>query len=242
MLPLPLPPSQHQHQHQHQARSPAGQTAHHHPSMPPTTGLGDEAGQALATANVAAAAVGGSGCGSGSSSGYRSPRSTAGGAAGGAVVGAGTAGSGVVEKAKVKSIKLMDRLMPTELAGVSLPFREATLRNGDVVAKRGTGIVLHTRVEGRRGNLWLKCRSNQDRGALVDALVPWFETNLLGKRELDVQQVRARRAGRGCILYFGWAVYCVVFFVLWGGGQEATFCFVCFLPLISSPFRPTLPD
>lgn len=94
-----------------------------------------------------------------------------------------------MEKAKVKSIKLMDRLQPLELAGVSLPFREATLRNGDVVAKRGCGIVLHTKVDGRHGNLWLKCRSNQDRGALVDALVPWFETNSPGRGELDVQQV-----------------------------------------------------
>lgn len=107
------------------------------------------------------------------------------------------AGGGVVEKAKVKSIKLMDRLQPSELAGVSLPFREATLRNGDVVAKRGAGIVLHTRVDGRTGSLWLKCRSNQDRGALVDALVPWFETNSPERRELDVQQVSWYMVSRG---------------------------------------------
>ncbi|CAM9606402.1 unnamed protein product, partial [Laminaria digitata] len=40
------------------------------------------------------------------------------------------------------------------------------------------------------GNVWLKCRSNQDRGALVDALVPWFEANsVTGAGELNVQQV-----------------------------------------------------
>ena len=70
-----------------------------------------------------------------------------------------------------------------------LPF-QVTLRNGDVVARRGCGIVLHTRAEGRDGNVWLKCRSNQDRGALVDALVPWFEANSVnGAGELNVQQV-----------------------------------------------------
>lgn len=106
-------------------------------------------------------------------------------------------GEAVAEKPKVKSIKMMDRLMPSELLRVSLPFREMTLRNGDVVAKRGCGIVLHTKVGGRVGNLWLKCRTNQDRGALVDALVPWSETSSPGKTELNVQQVRNERQGGG---------------------------------------------
>ena len=67
------------------------------------------------------------------------------------------------------------------------PF-QVTLRNGDVVARRGCGIVLHTRAEGWDGNVWLKCRSNQDRGALVDALVRWYEEKT-GAAELNVQQV-----------------------------------------------------
>eukprot|EP00752_Nemacystus_decipiens_P007520 g6720.t1 len=179
MLPLPLPAS----------LSPA-QAPHHRP--PSNAEPWDEAAGSTGTgltptgAAVATAAAAASGSGSGSSSSSRLPHPKGGGAG----PGAGPGATGVIEKAKVKSIKLMDRLMPSELAGVSLPFREATLRNGDVVAKRGCGIVLHTKVDGRRGNLWLKCRSNQDRGALVDALVPWFETNSPGgRRELDVQQV-----------------------------------------------------
>ena len=70
-----------------------------------------------------------------------------------------------------------------------LPSAQVTLRNGDIVARRGCGLVLHTRVEGRRGYVWLKCRSNQDRGALVDALVPWYESNSPDQAELFVQQV-----------------------------------------------------
>lgn len=123
------------------------------------------------------------------------------------VPGARGGGEGIaavaVEKAKVKSIKLMDRLQPSELLKVSLPFREVTLRNGDVVAKRGCGIVLHTSVEGREGNLWLKCRSNQDRGALVEALVPWFETNSPSRKELNVLQVCYYKAGRSFVLRVG---------------------------------------
>lgn len=146
---------------------------------------------ASAEAGAVAAAAGGAG--SGSSAG--SSDTGAGAGAGAGSIKSAKGGAGVIEKAKVKSIKLMDRLQPSELWSVSLPFREATLRNGDVVAKRGTGIVLHTRVDGREGNLWLKCRSNQDRGALVDAIVPWFEANLPGARELDVQQVCVRGGG-----------------------------------------------
>ena len=182
MLPLPLPPSL-------AASLSPGQAPHQHQHPPPLSSAehweeAESLGSAVTPTGAAAAVVGGSGSGSsgGGSRASRSPRPNGGGAA-------GAAAAGVVEKAKVKSIKLMDRLMPSELAGVSLPFREATLKNGDVVAKRGCGIVLHTKVEGRRGNLWLKCRSNQDRGALVDALVPWFESNSPGRRELDVQQV-----------------------------------------------------
>ncbi|CAM9325126.1 unnamed protein product [Scytosiphon promiscuus] len=107
----------------------------------------------------------------------------------GEVVSAASATASATEKPKVKSIKMMDRLMPSELLRVSLPFREMTLRNGDVVAKRGCGIVLHTKVDGRVGNLWLQCRSNQDRGALVDALVSWSEASSPGKAELNVQQL-----------------------------------------------------
>ncbi|CAM9556912.1 unnamed protein product [Ectocarpus fasciculatus] len=112
------------------------------------------------------------------------------------VVGPGARGGGGVATVAVKSIKLMDRLLPSELLKVSLPFREVTLKNGDVVAKRGCGIVLHTSVEGREGNLWLKCRSNQDRGALVEAIVPWFETNSPTRRELNVQQVPESQMAR----------------------------------------------
>lgn len=68
------------------------------------------------------------------------------------------------------------------------PAPQITLRNGDVVARRGCGVVLHTKVDGRTGHVWLKCRSNQSRGALVDALVPWFENHSLTGSELNVQQ------------------------------------------------------
>lgn len=159
-----------------------GQGQGHSPSNAETQGGPVPTEEGAVAAGAAAEAVAGGAAAGGGGSGSA-------GAAGPAGGGAKAAKGVVVEKAKVKSIKLMDRLLPSELWRVSLPFRESTLRNGDVVAKRGTGIVLHTRVDGREGNLWLKCRSNQDRGALVNALVPWFETNSAGRRELDVQQV-----------------------------------------------------
>lgn len=56
------------------------------------------------------------------------------------------------------------------------------------MARKGCSIVLHTRVEARMDHVWLKCRSNQDRGALVDALVRWHESSTPELPELNVQQ------------------------------------------------------
>eukprot|EP00904_Undaria_pinnatifida_P004699 jgi/Undpi1/1422/HiC_scaffold_11.g04813.m1 len=186
MLPTPTPP--HMYQMQPSADADGG-----------GAGEGAGAGPALHPTLRASSVRGG-----GSSGG------NAQGGAGGTVIVAESGGigggGGGVERPKIKSIKMMDRLRASELLRVSLPFKEVTLtgaknedhlnevlvtlRNGDVVARRGCGIVLHTRAEGRDGNVWLKCRSNQDRGALVDALVPWFEANsAAGRGELNVQQV-----------------------------------------------------
>lgn len=61
-----------------------------------------------------------------------------------------------------------------------------------MVARRGCSIVLHTRVGGKVNHLWLKCRSNLDRGALVEALVRWYEASSPDGAELNVQQVIPR--------------------------------------------------
>lgn len=90
-------------------------------------GIGHEAAQAVAPA-APWTPTGGLSTGSGQAD--RPPKSGSGGG-GGTAGGGGRGDSQIIqarggEKAKVKSIKMIDRLEPPELSHVSLPFKEVS--------------------------------------------------------------------------------------------------------------------
>lgn len=118
MLPTPQP-QQPQHVHQMQ-----------HVTNPEEAGVGGGAAEGAGAGPALHPTLRASSLREGGGGGEKSPGgaggvvlSTAGGDGGG---GGGGGTGGGVERAKVKSIKMMDRLQPSELLRVSLPFKEVS--------------------------------------------------------------------------------------------------------------------
>ncbi|CAM9368936.1 unnamed protein product [Choristocarpus tenellus] len=91
-----------------------------------------------------------------------------------------------VEAQRISSIGVISRLEADQVEMMSLPFDTEVLGNGEVMALRSSDIVMH--MEGG-GYVWLKCRTNQDRGALVETLVRWHQANTMNGSELEINQV-----------------------------------------------------